>query len=135
MDVNFQIGDIVKLSDNNPLFVIKSIEGDSCIFNGVDHLVSLRMISPIEINGIDDYYVYLEHPYKAVIIKEDTPFNGEKRYEYYLETLKNGYPQVYSKVSKFKYVHEVQHFLRDNKELQLSLKLYWPHELSVSKIS
>ena len=132
----FQIGDIVKLVNSEvyeksgysryDLYTIKEIIENGYCLNGVKASVNSNDIRPLKIDGIDDYEVYLEYPHKASIIKEDTKFDGELRYRYYMDMLKEKYPNTYTTICKckFQYVHEVQHYLRDNKDLRMYLNIF-----------
>ncbi len=132
--MDFQIGDIVKLVNSkiseegfyspSGLCTIKEINEDSCLVNGIKHPFKLEEIRSVSIDGLDDQDVYLKYPPKAHIIKESSDFNGENRHRYYMNELKEKYPNTYKIVSQFKYVHEVQHYLKVKEELKLSLKLF-----------
>lgn len=123
---NFQIGDFVKLSKKagSPLHRIEDINGTCCIVGNDKKQVSIYEIYPVKVDGMDDCEVFLDYTPEAIIIKDDFKYEGENYYEYYMKVLKEKFPMIYSKISDFKNVHEVQHYLETCSEYGLSLNFY-----------
>lgn len=126
-----QNGDFVKLAHpekypkNNDIsghrvnvYKIKSIGKDSMRLEGVSNNVPLEEIKHIGINGTEDRWIYYD-PYIAASMS----FDGSVKicnvnYTYYMERFDNcfikdkSYRQIIEK-KKLRYVHEVQHWLKD----------------------
>lgn len=124
-------GDIVRLSHPNQhkktsdfhnyginLYRVVSLEGTMVKLDHVDHLVSKNELLPVEVNGIDDRWIYYDPAIAASFMFPDEPYTGISRdFSYYMDAFKNcfdgnkTYAELIEKEHLF-YVHEIQHFLR-----------------------
>lgn len=132
--IDFRIGDIVKLINSKiseegfyspwGLCTIKEINEDSCIINGIKQPIKLNEIRPVSIDGSDAQEVYLDYPSKAYVIGDTSTYSGENRHRYFMDVLKEKYPNTHQIIRRFNYIHEVQHYLAEQKDLKLSLRLF-----------
>jgi len=126
-----QNGDFVKLEhpekypkDNDifgrkvNVYKIKSMGKDSVNLENVGIKVPMGEIKPIGIDGIEDRWIYFD-PYIAASISFDGSVKTcNVNYTYYIERFDNcfikdkSYRQIVEK-KKLRYVHEVQHWLKD----------------------
>ena len=127
---DFENGDFVRLflsegynckrHNSCKIFSIEGIGTETLILKDVG-VVNKHHVQPIHINFQDDCDIYLIYPPHATYDIDNS--TGEVSHAYYLNTLKRKYPWIYSKVCNFEYVHEVQHFFRNNKDLRMSLAI------------
>lgn len=126
---NFKKGDFIRLKDLSKyhiervygsevnIFEIKNIGPDYVEIKDCKTQLKISNIEPIPINGKDDFNIYYNP-----VIAADSLLPGESSkprqtdYSYYLDAFKRCtykdktfYELVIKK--KFKYVHEIQHFL------------------------
>lgn len=126
-----QNGDFVKLEhpekypkDNETpgrkvnVYKIKSIDKDSVKLENVSIKVPLEEIKPIGIDGVEDRWIYYDPYIAASISFDDSVKTCNVNYTYYMEKFDNcfikgkNYRQIIEK-KKLRYVHEVQHWLKD----------------------
>lgn len=127
----FQNGDFVMLrhpekfpKDDGSLgcgvnvYRIRAIEGETLKLENVSENVPVVEIKPIGIDGIEDRWIYFDPYIAATIPFDDAEVTNIKNYAYYLNRfdsffIKNkSYRQIIEK-KKLRYVHEVQHWLKD----------------------
>lgn len=101
------------------VFKIKSIDGSTITLYDVDTPVDLVDIMPILIDGVEDRWIYYRPIIAASIVLPGQPIPTHTTdYSYYLDALKRCtykdttfYEMIMEQ--QLKYVHEVQHFLRN----------------------
>ncbi len=133
MNTEFIKGDIVRLkhlekvqispiygSDSLNVFKISKIEDDRVKLEYVDETVPLLEIEAVPINGVDDKSVYYDPIIAASIIAPGQPIPVHKRdYSYFIESFKRitedgkTFYEIMIEEQGCKFVHEVQHFLRN----------------------
>jgi len=129
----FKVGDIIRLKDVNKFtnsrllnkdvnaFEILVIEDDYIKLTFHEDLIPSNEILPIPINGVDDIRIYFDP-----IIAAGTYFHNQNAkphitdYSYYMEHFKRFFIQnknnyLYDIIIKkgFKFVHEIQHYMRE----------------------
>lgn len=135
----FRIGDFVRLKDLNNsesdyyinkdvnTFEIKSIDNEIIALHGYKQKVSLKEIEPIPINGKDANSIYYDPIVCASCVGPNDPVPIHRTdYTYFFETFKRcfymgkNYQEIINDLG-LKYVHEVQHFLKSNKDEGLKI--------------
>lgn len=116
----YQEGDLVKYENNVHQLLMISKEGEIKLSDVIE-MVTLNNITPVIIDGVQDANIYYDPIVAASFIAPgETPPVHRTDYSYYLEHFKRNtfegkegtlYDLCMSK--KFRYVHEIQHWLRD----------------------
>lgn len=130
MVINFEIGDLVRIEEteyaryskgvmwNENVFSIMEIIGAEVKLSYLDETIPLNSIEPIPIDGKADACIYYNPAFMAGI--------GETIIVHEIDTDKyfiDGFEQTYINghtlkdeflAKRFKYVHEVQHWLKEN---------------------
>lgn len=129
--INFTAGDLVKLiredaNKYNPfnqskisLYKISELVGDRIKLYWFNTKVNLAEISPIPINGKDDKNIHLYCPKYSCIVdgqEELYTFEEELYYLDYFTQNKETWGELLELIDRgvIKYVHQVQHYLREN---------------------
>lgn len=126
---DFEIGDIVRLYcsegynynryNSCRLFSIEEIGDEVFILKDIVEPVDKNHVIPVRINNQEDCDIYLIYPHHTTY----NYYTGDASRAYYMKTLQQKYHWIYSKVCNYEYVHEIQHFLRRNKDLRMSLAI------------
>lgn len=139
--IKYEIGDIVILQDRTKykvsrlddgacdLFIIKSINGNAVKLHDVEEDVTLSELSPLLIDGIHDKLIWEDSIIAASTVKPGDPlpiYHIDKSYfmDKYKSVFEDGnsfYDMIIEK--QLKYVHEVQHWLRENGHVSSTLKI------------
>jgi len=117
--------DITTLSDIN-IFEIKDIIEDvEYVITDCETRIPISDIEPIPINGQDDKYIsFNSSPMAKYVDYNDVAPNMKCETSYFLDDFKQILDEDENKqeiVQNFKFVHEVQHYLRDEIEYSYSL--------------
>lgn len=137
---NFEKGDLVKTKDPSKyyikqieplnIFEIAEVKGEFVCLNGISEMLSFSELLPIPITkkDDDDRWIYYSWSIMATYTGQETspkpiPNRG---YSYYIDSFKEqpfGSSSLYDVIQEkgFKYVHEIQHFLRDNEQNDLMI--------------
>lgn len=138
MEQQFVIGDFVRLKELQKfinirvnkkinIFEIKDIGNEYIRLDNIEPIVPLFAIEPIPINGIDDKEIYYDPIIMASFVRSGDPVPAYTRDDsYYVDSFsrtiyKERTLKEMIEEKQFKYVHEVQHFLKN--ELKDVLKI------------
>ena len=133
MKLNVTTGDIVKLVDpwkyikhsflyKENLFTIESISSSGIKLSYIQaQPITLQDISPVNIDGIEDRSIYYDPIIAASILLQNQPAPIYKKdYSYYMDsfarcTITNSDKTLKDVIieQNFRYVHEIQHYLRN----------------------
>lgn len=99
------------------VFMIEQFIGNDVRLDGFDELIPISELEYIPIDGESDRCIYYDPVVAASIVLPGQPIPVHHTdYSYYMEALERTTDEkgikYSSKVSKFEYVHQVQHFLR-----------------------
>ena len=132
MKYDIEVADLVKIKEeyyntyakdvicNENAFRILSISKDCATLSDINGEVPLSAIEPIPINGKDDACIYYDPMIAADIIEEGTPVKCRNRNtSYYVDgfaTMHIGDRTLQDEFLEkgFAFVHEVQHWLRED---------------------
>lgn len=131
MITNFEINDLVRIKGkeynhyakaviwNENVFRILSIDGNLVKLSDIDSDIPINTIEPIPIDGIADACIYYDPSIAADIISPGTPIPiRQKDTSYYVHGFESMHLDNHTLKDEFlsynfRYVHEVQHWLRD----------------------
>ena len=115
--IKFQNKRITK-NDLNIFEVIEVVDED-IRFRHIETLVPISEVEPIPIDGISDKEIYYDPIIAASVILPGDPIPIRKRdYTYYFDKFANCTSDDYTfqelvTERRFRFVHEIQHFLKD----------------------
>ena len=141
LEIKYEVGDIVKLRDRQKynvirlddgvcdLFVIELFEGNMVKLHEVDDWININEISPVLIDGKQDRLIWEDCIIAASTIADGDPmpiYHIDK--SYFMDKFKHvfdGTQSLYDIVveKKYQYVHDVQHWLRENGHTSSTLKI------------
>lgn len=138
----YEIGDFIKLKDRrkfiidryDPLEVniyeITFLSEDFIKIKDCIEVIPFNEIEPIPINGQDDYFIYYDPIVMASVLRPgEIPPIHRTNYDYFMNRFQNckfentQYLDVF-KGDEFKYVHQIQHYLRKYNDNGLKIKHY-----------
>ncbi len=132
METDFIINDLVRIKEqeysnyaknviwNENVFRILYIDDTIVKLSDIDNAIPINSIEPIPIDGIADACIYYDPVIAADIISPGTPIPiRQKDTSYYVNGLESMHMDDHTLKDEFlsfnfKYVHEVQHWLRED---------------------
>lgn len=140
-DIQYEVGDIVRLRDRNKynvtrlddgvcdLFIIELVNENGLKLQEVDGWINFDKILPVQIDGNQDRLIWDDCIIAASIVEIGhaiPEYHTDK--SYFMEKFKyvyDGNQSYYDIVveKNYRYVHEVQHWLRENGYTNSSLKI------------